>query len=286
MKKVKLISTFLIPVFVTLLLTSCWQHVPPRNVGIMVKTMGNNKGVQPKILPVGRYYVGVYWDLYLYPTNVHIYPFTADSREGSEMNEAMAFQDKDGLPLSVDVAISAHVNPEVVQTTFQTYGGEMENIIKSFVKQDCLNDFIAYSSSRKAENLYSDLKMEMLAFVKAKLIDKYTPSGVVINDIAYMSDIRLPQNVMDAINQKIGATQIALQKEQEVMQAQAEATKTIAKAEGDSKSILMVAEAQAKANRLLSESITPTLVNYMLAKQWNGVSSLYSGTGLFPALFK
>jgi hypothetical protein len=36
-------------------LTSCFQHVEPRRVGIKVKTMGNNKGVQPVTLPVGRY---------------------------------------------------------------------------------------------------------------------------------------------------------------------------------------------------------------------------------------
>jgi regulator of protease activity HflC (stomatin/prohibitin superfamily) len=283
MKKVALISMSII---LMISMSSCFRHVPPRNVGIKVKTMGDNKGVQPITLPVGRYWVGAFWQLHLYPTNIHIYPFTAGKDEGSETNEEMRFQDKDGLPLGVDVAVSARVDPALVSVAFQTYNGEMETIIKTYVKQDLLNSFIAYASTRKAENLYSDLKMDMLSYVTKTVADRYAPTGIVITDIAYKSDIRLPQNVMDAINQKIGATQIALKKEQEVMQAEADAKSAVANADGQAKSILIVAQAQAKANQLLSQSVTQILVNYELAKRWNGTSPLYSGNGsVLPPFF-
>jgi prohibitin 2 len=42
------------------------------------------------------------------------------------------------------------------------------------------------------------------------------------------------------------------------------------KAAGRAKAILAEAEAQAKANDLLSRSITQTLVQYEMAKRWNG----------------
>jgi len=284
MKRVTLISMFLIAMVG---LTSCFQHVEPRSVGIKVKTMGNNKGVQPITLPVGRYWIGAFWKLYTYPTNIHIYPFTAGKDEGSEVNEEMRFQDKDGLQLGCDVAVSAQVDPALVPVTFQTYGGDMETIIKSYVKQDLQSGFIAYASTHQAVELYSDKKMEMLAYVSKAISDKFKPTGVIITDVAYKSDIRLPDNVRESINEKIKATQIALQKEQEVMQAEADAKKTVAKAEGDSKAILMMAKAQAQANELLSNSITATLVNYELAKKWNGVTPIYSGQGsVLPPLFK
>jgi regulator of protease activity HflC (stomatin/prohibitin superfamily) len=284
MKRVTLISMFLIAMVG---LTSCFQHVEPRSVGIKVKTMGNNKGVQPITLPVGRYWVGAYWKLFTYPTNIHIYPFTAGKDEGSESNEEMRFQDKDGLQLSCDVAVSAQVDPILVPVTFQTYGGDMETIIKSYVRQDLQSGFIAYASTHQAVELYSDKKMEMLTFVNKQITDKFKPTGVIITDVSYKSDIRLPDNVRESINEKIKATQIALQKEQEVMQAEADAKKTVAKAEGDSKAILMMAKAQAQANELLSNSITATLVNYELAKKWNGVTPIYSGQGsVLPPLFK
>ena len=39
---------------------------------------------------------------------------------------------------------------------------------------------------------------------------------------------------------------------------------------GRAKAILAEADAQAKAKRLLSESLTGTLVQYEMAKRWNG----------------
>jgi len=270
----------------TVSLSSCFKHVPPRNVGIKVKTLGDNKGVKPEVLTVGRYWIGMYWDLYTYPTNVTIYPFTSNADEGSEVDESMKFQDKDGLPLSCDVAISAHVNPDLVPTTFQTYGGDMETIIKTYVRQDLVSNFIDFSSEFSAEQIYSTKKMDMLVFAKAQLIQKYAESGVVINDVVYKSEIRLPDNVMAAINEKIKATQLATQKQNEIVQAEADAQKTIAKANGDAQSILLIAQAQAKANTLLSNSITPTLVQYELSKKWNGISPIYSGNGsVLPTIF-
>ena len=37
------------------------------------------------------------------------------------------------------------------------------------------------------------------------------------------------------------------------------------------------AQAQAEANRLLAESVTPTLVQYEMAKKWNGQMPQVSG---------
>jgi len=270
---------FFVLVLTTVSMTSCWKHVPPRNVGIKVKTMGDNKGVKPEVLPVGRYWIGMYWDLYTYPTSTHIYPFTAGADEGSEVDEAMKFQDAEGLPLSCDVAVSAHINPDLATVSFQTYGGDMEQIIKSYVRQDLLNSFISFASKNKAAEIYSDKKMDMLAFVRKTITEKYAPTGVVINDVAYKSDIRLPENVMKAINAKIQAVQDAIQAENKVAQSQAEAKQKVATAEGEAQSILLVAQAQAKANILLSSSVTSTLVQYELAKRWNGVSPVYSGNG-------
>jgi len=266
----------------TVSLTSCFQHVPPRNVGIKVKTLGDNKGVKPEVLGVGRYWIGAYWDLYCYPTNITMYPFTSSVDEGSPIDESMKFQDKDGLALSCDVAVSAHVNPEMVPVAFQAYGGDMENIIKTFVKQTLLSNFINYSSQYSAEQIYSAKKMEMLQFVKGEVTKKFAENGVVINDVEYKSEIRLPDKVLQAINDKIEAGQTALKTQAQIQQSQFEAQKVAAAAQGvyDAKIL------EAKGNRALSESITPALTAYILANKWNGVSPIYSGSGaVLPPLF-
>jgi len=48
----------------------------------------------------------------------------------------------------------------------------------------------------------------------------------------------------------------------------------------DTKAILAEAEAQAKANELLAKSITPVLVQYEMAKRWNGQMPQVSGNAM------
>ena len=67
MKNIRKYLIGLMLVVVAFSSTSCFKHVEPRQVGIKVKTMGDNKGIQPVTLEVGRYWIGPYWDLYTYP---------------------------------------------------------------------------------------------------------------------------------------------------------------------------------------------------------------------------
>ena len=76
--------------------------------------------------------------------------------------------------------------------------------------------------------------------------------------------------MIDAINQKNVMQQQALTTENELQKNKFQAQGDSIKAMGRAKAIIAEAEAQAKANRLLAESITPTLVQYELAKRWNG----------------
>lgn len=66
--------------------------------------------------------------------------------------------------------------------------------------------------------------------------------------------------------------------------AQAEAAKKVASAKGEAESILMVAKAQADANKLLSESITTTLVNYKSLEKWDGKLPYMTGGGAIPMI--
>jgi uncharacterized membrane protein YqiK len=89
--------------------------------------------------------------------------------------------------------------------------------------------------------------------------------------------------VVEAINQKNVMQQTALTAQNELQKNQFQASGDSIKAAGHAKAILAEAEAQAKANRLLAESITPTLVSYEMAKRWNGQMPQVTG-GAMPML--
>ncbi len=280
-------SSFLMMILLgSMMLISC-SRVDPGNIGVKVKTLGQNKGVEPEVLDVGRYWLGLPYDLYTYPTFVNIYPFTQSATEGSPVDEAFYFQSVEGITCNVDIAISAHADPTKVVKLFVTYRKDMIPIIKEILRQDVSNYFINYASNLRVDEIYSVKKIDMINYAKDELRKKCEPLGLVIDDISYKSDIRFPEQVQKAIISKIEAIQLATQKQNEIVQAEADAKKTVAKAQGEAESLLLVAKAQAEANRLLSNSITPTLVTYELAKKWNGVSPTYSGNGsVLPPFFQ
>jgi regulator of protease activity HflC (stomatin/prohibitin superfamily) len=271
----------------SIMLFSNCTRVEPGYDGIKVKMLGQNKGVQPIPVTTGRYWTGFQWEIFDYPTYTNIYPFTLASDEGSESDEAIRLQSIEGLVSTVDVALSCHAESGKAPLIFQVYKHEMIDIIKKYCRQDLNTFFIEYSSQYKIDEAYSSKKMEMLQYVNTKMKEKYQPTGIIIDDIVYKSEIRLPQDVANGITAKVQATVLAIQKQNEIVQEQAEAQKKIAQSVGDAQSILNVATAQAKANDLLTRSVTQTLINYELAKRWNGVSPVYSGSGsVLPPLFK
>ena len=82
------------------------------------------------------------------------------------------------------------------------------------------------------------------------------------------------------MNAKIEAAQRAEQRENELREAEAEARKVIAKAKGEADSVTLRAMAEAKANALVSESLTSKLLAYRLVNKWDGRLPETVATGL------
>lgn len=80
-----------------------------------------------------------------------------------------------------------------------------------------------------------------------------------------------------AINRVIQSTQEAEQAENKVKQIEAEARQEVARAEGKAQAILAEAKAQAEANKILGESLTPELVRYKMVEKWEGKLPTVSG---------
>jgi len=95
-----------------------------------------------------------------------------------------------------------------------------------------------------------------------------------------INELRAPPSVIETINQKNVMQQQALTALNELQKNQFQAQGDSIKAAGRAKAILAEAEAQAKANRLLAKSITPTLVKYEMSKRWNGQMPQIAGSAM------
>lgn len=280
-KMMKTMIRLMMLIMACFIFTSC-SKVPAGNVGVKVYLLGGAKGVDMEELGVGRYYIGINEELFLFPTFTQNYVWTKNISEGSENDESITFQTAEGMPVNADVGISYHINPKMVSAVFQKYRKGIEEITDIFMRNMVRDAFNKASSTKKIESVYGVGKVALLKEIESEISRQCEPIGIIVEKIYLIGNLRLPPAVMKSIDAKIEATQKAQMRENEIQETKAEAQKKIEAARGIAESITIQAKAQANANILLSRSITPTLVEYESIKKWNGILPKFTGGGAVP----
>ena len=266
------------------------SKVPAGNVGIKVYLLGKDKGVDTEELSVGRYFIGINEELYLFPTFKQNYSWTADTREGSEQDESFTFQTKEGMEVGADIGITYHLDATKINGIFQKYRRGIDEITDSFLRNHVRDAFNSIASDMSVESVYGSGKADLIEKVQQAVSAEVGPEGIVVEKIYLIGTFRLPESVVRALNSKIEATQRAQQRENELREAEAEAKKKVAEAEGQAASALAVAKAdaearlikakaEAQANKIVSQSLTTTLIQYEKIKSWDGKLPQFQGAG-------
>lgn len=256
--------------------TACTK-VPAGNVGVKVKLLGEDKGVSSEVLGPGRYYVGFNEELYIFPTFTQNYNWTAGSTEGSPNDEAIVFQVDGGLSVKADIGISYSIDPDKVDLVFKKYRKGVDEITDIFLRNHVRDAFVNIASNMQIQNVYGSGKEELIMKVNERVKNEVKDIGINVEKIYFVGDMVLPSQIVTAINAKMDAIQKAEQREFELRESKAAAEKVVAEAEGKGRSITLLAEAQAKANKILSASLTPEFIQYTFYQHWDGKLPVYSG---------
>lgn len=274
-------NKIILTIAASLLLTACLEKVPAGNVGIMVDLYGSNKGVQSQELSVGRYWVGVNQEIYLFPTFTQTYTWTKPPNEGRAVDESITFQSVEGMAINTDVGITYHITPAKASLLFQKYRRTLEEITDTYIHNMVRDAFVELASKMPIEEIYGKRKTELVGNVQSSVQSQVQEIGIVVEKIYLVGTLRLPDPVERAINAKNAAVQMAEQRNNEVAQAQAEAQKEIATAEGTAKSRLIVATAEAQAIKLKGDALkeNPGLIQLQAVDKWDGKMPQVSGAG-------
>lgn len=256
--------------------------VPAGHVGVKVFLLGGDKGVDSVELGVGRYWIGVNEQLYIFPTFMQNYVWTKDPNEGSSNDESISFQTADGMTANADVGISYSIDPSKVTAIFQTYRRGVDEITDTFLRNMVRDALVKEASNKPIEYVYGAGKADLMASVQKDVSDQVSAIGIKIDKIYWIGEIRLPATVIESINNKNAATQMAQQRQNEVAQATAEAQKKVAEAKGEADSILLKAQAQSQANKILAESLTSEFVQYEALQKWDGKLPTMTGSSAIP----
>jgi regulator of protease activity HflC (stomatin/prohibitin superfamily) len=221
--------------------------------------------------------------------------WTANPHEGRPVDESITFSSSEGVNVNADVGLSFHIDPSLAPKLYGRFRqNDMLALADGYVRNTVREAFNDVTSKMAVQDIYGAGKSKMLAEVTAKIRDVLGKDGFVIDQLTINGALRLPQNVADAINRAMEATQNAIQSENKVRQVKAEAEQAITqahgqaeamreKAEGEADSILIRARSEAKANEIIRLSTSPAVLQYRALEHWDGKLPTFS-TGQTPML--
>jgi regulator of protease activity HflC (stomatin/prohibitin superfamily) len=271
-------------------------RVDAGHVGIRVKLAGSDRGIQDMPIVTGWvFYNPLTEQIVLFPTSVQNVVWTQSANEGRAVDESITFSSGEGVNISADIGLSFHIDPTLAPRLYGRFrlndlsilsDGYMRNTVR-----EAINDV---ASKLPVQEIYGVGKSKMLSDVAQKCRDVFGKDGIVIDQLTVNGALRLPTNVMDAINRAMEATQNAIQSRNRVAQVEAEATQAITqahgqaeaarqKAEGDGDALLIRARSEAQANEIIRLSTTAAILQYRAIEHWDGKLPEYSA-GALPLL--
>lgn len=261
------------------------SKVPSGHVGVKVFLLGGAKGVDTQELGVGRYWIGVNEELYLFPTFSQNFVWTAAQDPGSYEDESISFQTKEGMEVSADIGITYAIAPNKVTDIFQKYRKGIDEITDIYLRNMVRDALVTIAGSKPVEAVYGEGKADIIAQVQERVRSQVEPFGINIERIYWIGAVRLPPAMTQALNAKLQATQMAQQRQNEVEQAKAEADKAREAARGEADAKLIVARADADAIKLKAEALRANsdVATLNAIEKWNGVMPTFMGAdGAMP----
>jgi regulator of protease activity HflC (stomatin/prohibitin superfamily) len=256
-------------------------YVNPGHVGIIIHRTGGGVDQTP-------YGPGIHLrnplttGIQEYPTYMQTLVLTKSTSEGSERNDEINVNSVEGQPLSLDVSMSFELDPQKVPLLYTTFRMDVQDIEHTYVKQAIRQALQEIVGNEAIADIIGPKKAEVTLRVQNLVSQRLSQYGIIVKQFT-INELRAPPAVIEAINQKNVMQQQSLTAENELQKNKFQAQGDSIKGAGRAKAILAEAEAQAKANILLAQSITPTLVSYEMAKRWDGKMPQVTG-GAMPMI--
>lgn len=241
-----------------------------------VGVLSNFGSVQPNPL-----YPGLHVAIPFYQTisPVSIQPQTVTSDESGSTHDLQL--------VNTSIAVTFHVNPESAPLFFQDFR-DFDTLGSRIITPAVSNDVKAVTANYDAEELVT--KRDIVAEqIKNLIVASLAPYHLTVESVN-VANFAFSEAYTQAIEQKQVAQQQALQAQytlqqteitaqQQVVQAKAQADAAVATAQGQAQALLLTSQAQSKANGLIADSLTPTLLQQKALDRWDGNLPTYLSPG-------
>jgi len=206
--------------------------------------------------------------------------WTKANDEGSPTDESVTFNSSEGAMVNTDIALSYQMDPEKIPNIFVNLRQDADYITHTYMRGKARDALNRLSSEVKVTEIFGSGKQKLLLDTKKELERELGDLGFKIDMIAFIGQMRVDPIVEQSINMTISASQKAIEAQNKVLQSKAEADQKIEDARGEAESISLVAKAKADANRLLTESLSPPLLQYEALQRWDGILPKVTGESI------
>lgn len=218
--------------------------VPPGQAGVQI-LFGK---VNNEPLPSGLHFINPFAQVVEMEVRTKNYTMTNVAEEGQKRgDDSIAVISSDGLTVKLDATVFYSLQQARLPEIYRTIGPDVEErIVRSEIRAS-LRDAAAALS---ATELYTTKRQAFVDQVSKALKAAFDKRGITLEQML-LRNVLLPDQITKAINDKIAADQDA-QKMAFVLQKE--------KQEAERKRI--EAEGQARAQQIVSQSLTPQIIEY------------------------
>jgi prohibitin 2 len=172
---------------------------------------------------------------------------------------------KDLQDVSTKIAINYKLDFKEAAVVYQTIGREYIAVIANPVVQETVKEITA---KYNAEDMILK-RTEVKADITKALVERLALRGIMVESVNIIN-FDFSDEFTKAIESKVVAVQAVLESENKLRQIEVEARQAEQKAKGEAAAAIAYADGQAKANAILSGSLTPDLLQYMLIQAIKG----------------
>lgn len=243
-------------------------YINPGYVGVFINKLSGSIKQEP-IHAGYEFKLPFVQDIIEYPYYMQTIILSKYTLDGYQIGDDINVNSVEGQPLSCDVSMSFTLDPSKVPSVYTSFRQEIEQITHGFIKQTVRQVMQEIVGKINVADFLGKDKEKAVNQIKELLSSKLLQYGFAIKQFT-LNEIRAPESVINAISQKNIMEQEALMAENKLLKVKYEAMQKIEQARGKSESILIYAQAQSQANKILSSSINDNLVKYKEIEKWDG----------------
>jgi len=272
---------FLIAIVLLLVLAKPFTIIEEGQRGILST---NGKYSDQALLPGLHFIIPVIQKVYIVDTKVRIINYASrieantNIASGIITKPAITVLDKRGLPVSIELTVQYRLNAQYAAQTISNWGFSWEDKIINPVVRDVVRNVVGKYEAELLPRERNTIAAAIEDGIR-KSIESLKNSPAILQSVQ-LREIVLPKKVKEQIERVQLAKQEVERAQQEVQRAKQEALKRAAEArgvaekarieaQGKADAITIEAEANAKANMLISKSLTTQLLQLEQMKVQN-----------------